>query len=368
MKNESLPKMPPLAIIKLIMRFSNFLRRLHFKLTPPQAHLIDLTVENIVIQRCLFIAAELGIADLLKDGPKSIEELQKETKVNKDALYRVMRMLVSFGIFKEKRGRVFETNATGRFLEIENEYSVTDFVIWVGSKWVFNLWVDILKSVKNGKSYFNNNFNQDYFKWLEDKPEEQITFNSTLIEFSNLSSAPVATAYNFSAFKTIVDIAGGMGGQLITFLKAYPKLKGVLFELPLTVQMVNADKIFENTGLSDRVELISGDFFESVPAGYDAYFMKSIVHDWDDESTVKILTSCSKAMRKDSKLLLAELVVPETDVRHFSKASDICMLVLNEGRERTKEEFAALFQKAGLKLNGVYFTASPFSIVEAIKA
>jgi hypothetical protein len=367
MKQKQIPKMPPLWVVKLIVRFSNFLRRLQLKLTPPLALFVNLTVENIVIQRALYIAAELGIADLLKDGPKSIDELHKETQVDKDALYRILRVLAGFGIFKELKGKVFETNTAGRCLEIENEYSITDFIRWVGSKWIFNLWVDIFASVKNGKSYFKNNFNQDYFKWLEDKPEEQINFNSTLIEFSNVSSAPVAMAYNFGNFKTIVDIAGGMGGQLVTFLSIYPKLKGVLFELPLTVQMVKADRIFEDAGLSDRVELIEGDFFESVPAGYDAYFMKSIVHDWDDESTVKILTSCSKAMRKDSKLLLAELVVPEPNVHHFSKISDISMLVLNEGRERTAEEYDILFHKAGLKLNKVYFTAAPHSIVEAVK-
>jgi hypothetical protein len=364
------PKVPPTPIVKVIMRFLNFLRKIERKLYPPQALLIDLTVEDLVINRGLFIAAELGIADILKSGPKSIDEIIKETgaKLDSDSFYRIMRALASFGIFREKKGKVFETNAVSRHLEIEHEQSVLDFVRWVGSKWVFNLWVDIMNSVKNGKSYFNNNFEVDYFKWLEDKPDEQIVFNDTLIEFSVLSSGAVTAGYKFNSFDTIVDVAGGMGGQLISILNANPKLKGVLFELPLTVEMVKNDKVFDNAGLADRMDLIAGDFFESVPEGYDAYFMKSIIHDWKDAEAIKILTSCQKAMRKDSKLLLAELVIPEPNVRHFSYASNVCMLVLNEGRERTREDYSLLFKEAGLKLNRVLVTASPFSIVEAVKA
>ncbi len=363
------PKIPPVPIVRFVVALSNILRKISLELLPPQALMFDYTVENILIQRSLWIAAELGIADTLKkEGPKSIAELAKENRRNEDTLYRVMRLLSSFGIFKETKGKVFETTALSRCLESDHEQSMLDMILWCGSKTNFNIWVDLMNSVKTGRSYFQNNFKQDYFTFIGDKPDEQIGFNNLLIEFSTLSTDPVTAAYKFKAFDTIVDIGAGMGGQLISMLKANPKLKGVVYELPLTVEMLKNDKIFENAGIADRVELIAGDFFKSVPEGYDAYFMKHIIHDWKDEQAIQLLTNCRKAMRKNSKLLVAEIVIPEPNVRHIAYSMLLLMLVFNEGRERTLEEYIHLFKEAGLKLNRRYYTACPFSILEAVPA
>lgn len=360
------PKIPPVPIVRLVTNVSNFLRKLSLKLTPPQAHLLDLTLENIIIQRCLWIAAELGIADMMKKHPIGIVELAKLTNRDEDSLYRVMRMLASFGIFKELKDRVFEPTPLSRHLESDYKLSMLDLILWPGSEANFGCWADMMNSIKNGKSYYRNNFNLNYFDWLEDKPHEQIAFNNLLIEFSTLSSDPVTAAYKFKHFKNYVDIGCGMGGQLISILRANPKLKGVAYDLPLTIEMLKHDKVFEHAGIGDRVELIAGNFFESIPVGYDAYFMKSIIHDWRHDEAVQILSNCRKAMRKDSKLLLTELVIPEPNVRHIAYASHVLMLVFNEGRERTKEEYADLFKESGLKLKHQYFTAAPFSILEAV--
>ncbi len=359
-------KVPPVAIFKIVEWFLNFLKRMQRKILPPHVLFVNYTVENIVIQRCIYVVTELGIADLLKDGPKSIDQLAKETQTNADLLYRVMRTLAGEGIFNELTDRRFDTTRIGKALQTGAEDSVLPLIRWVGSEYIFNLWVDLMTTVKNGKSYFENNFGENYFKCLEKHPDDQEAFNQCLVVFSTLSNEFVAAAYDFSSFNTVVDVAGGRGGQLISILNKHPGVKGVLFELPLTIGIVGIEGTFEKAGLADRVELVEGDFFQSVIPGHDAYFMKSILHDWGDEDSIKILTICRKAMRVDSKLLIAELVINETNKPHFSKIIDICMAALNTGRERTPEDYSRLLEKAGLKLNRIVPTSSPYSIVEAV--
>lgn len=362
---ENTTKVPPVPVFNLVSGFLNGLKKLQQRIIPPHALLVSYTVEYIVIQRCLYIVAVLGIADLLKDGPKDIGYLAKETNTNEGFLYRIMKPLAGEGLFKETKGKHFETTRIGKALELGDKNSVLPLIRWVGSESINGLFVDLMNSAKNGKSYFENNYGEGYFDWLEKHPHDQDTFNDCLIVFSTLSNDFVAAAYNFSKFNTLVDVAGGRGGQLVSILKAHPKLKGILFELPFTVGLVGVDNTFEKAGLSDRVTLIEGDFFESIAPGYDAYILKSILHDWTDEQAVKILSTCRKAMRDDSTLLIAELVINEGNKPHFSRIISLCMAALNNGQERSREEYSILLEKAGFKLTRVVPTSSPYSIVEA---
>lgn len=368
MKKKSKPKVPPVGVFKLINGFLNFLRRLQHKIIPPPALLANYTVENLVIQRCLYIAAKLGIAELLKDGAKNIDQIAKAVKADKESLYRLMRTLAGYGFFKELKDGQFELTKLTKPLLADDDSSVLPLVKWVGSENLFGLWVDLEKTIKNGKSYFTNNYKKNYFDWLEDRPVEQEAFNDCLIVYSILSDAFVGNSYDFSKFNTIVDIAGGKGGLIQAILLKNPKLKGIIYELPITVGFLMNSDTFKQAGIADRVEFEEGDFFKSIPAGHDAYIMKSILHDWHEDEAVKILSNCRKAMRDDSKLLIAELVINEGNKPHFSKIIDICMLALNEGRERTPEEYSNLFKKAGLRLNRIFPTSSPYSIIEAVVA
>jgi predicted transcriptional regulator len=366
MKKSSKPKAPPIFLVKMIMGLLNFLEKFQRKLMPPEAILLGHAMRDVVVFRSVYVAAELKIADLLKDGPKSAEQLAKETDTNADALYRIMRTLSSIGIFKAKKGRQFELAKIGKHLQSGVEESMLFFVKICGSEFISNIWGDLLQSVKNGKSYYENNYNMSFFDWLEKNPERRKEFDVGMAGVSAYTDIPIAAGYDFSSFGTLADIGGGRGTQIVTILSAFPRLKGILFELPLTIGILEKENIVQQDGLDGRLKLVSGDFFKSVPPGCDAYFMKSIIHDWDDERSIKILSNCRRAMRQDSKLLLAEHIVRgDSNEPDFFKFLDVNILALIGGCVRTKEEYSRLLERSGFKLNRVVTTASPFFIIEA---
>jgi hypothetical protein len=237
---------------------------------------------------------------------------------------------------------------------------------YAGSTWIVKEWADLLESVEKGIDIYQLKYGETYFQWLEKNPEEHRTFDEAMVNLSNLSNAPIAAVYKFSHYNSIVDIGGGFGPQLAVILKANPHLKGTLFDIPRVIKAAEKEETLNNEFLKDRVEFVSGDFFEGVPEGKDIYFMKSILHDWMEYEAVKILQSCRKAMHKNSRLLVADMVIKNDNKPHFGKLMDNGMLVLLGGRERTTEEFAAIFEQAGFKLNRVIPTISPYSLVEGI--
>ena len=353
-------------LMNIAVGFVDFIGKLQKKLLPPPFVLLKYAIENVVINRSIYVAAELGIADLLKDGPKSVEQLAKETDTNADTLYRIMRTLTGAGIFKAKKNRLFETNNLGKHLQTDREDSMVSFIKVAGAEWVYDIWGGLLKTTKTGKDFYENKYGRNFFDWLRDNSEVQKVFDEGMTSVSALSDIPVSKAYDFSAFKTVVDVGGGYGSQMITILNAFPDLKAFIFDLPLTIKIINEDNIFKQSDLDGKPGCIAGDFFESIPAGYDAYFMKSILHDWEDEKAVKILTNCRKAMRTDSTLLIVEHILKDDDnAPDYSKVLDINILALMGGRVRTKTEYGQIFEASGLKLTRVISTASPFSMIEA---
>lgn len=366
-KNEKIkPGTPPVFLVNIIMAFTNFLKNLRLKILPPEIVITEYIIEYLIMQRLVFTVTEFWIPNLLEDGPKNIEQLAKESGTNSEALYRVMRALTGSGIFKEREGRIFENTRMSKCLISGEKGTMSALTKYTGSTWAVKDWADLLESVEKGKDIYQLKYGKTYFQWLEDNPEEHRIFDEAMVNLSNISNAPIAAAYKFSHFNSIVDIGGGFGPQLAIILKANPHLKGTLFEIERVVRAAQNEVILNNELLKDRVDFVSGDFFTWAPEGKDIYFMKSILHDWPDDDAVKILTSCRKAMKKNSRLLVADMVVNTDNKPQFAKVMDNVMQVLFGGKERTREEFTAIFERAGFKLNRIIPTISPYSLVEGI--
>lgn len=367
MKKKLRKKLPPLFLVNIILKMSNFFEKLHRKILPPQLVLIDYSMSYIVLHKCLSIAAKLKIADILKDGPMNIVELAKKTETEADVLYRIMRALSSKGVFKEKKDKIFETSKLGKYLQSDISDTMLYFTRITSTKWLNDIWGDLLKTAKNGKSFFDNNLGISFFEWLEKHPEDQVIFDEGMTSISSQSDIPVASAYNFSCFDTIIDIGGGRGGQIAAILETYPNVKGILFDQPLTIGFNLVNACFGKPELSGRIEFIEGNFFSEIPAKYDAYLMKSILHDWNDEKALEILKNCRKAMSKGSTLIIIENIVgDEMNESDLAKFLDINVLALMGGHVRSRNENAHLIEKAGFKVTRFIPTFSPFSIIEAM--
>jgi hypothetical protein len=330
---------------------------------PPEAVLGQITMGCFLTQ-AVYVAAKLGIADLLKDKPVHVSELAKQTETHERSLYRVLRALASVGIFAETDPKVFALTPIAEPLITDRPASMRDLVIFMGEKWHWSVYGEMLYSVQTGKVAWEKVHGQEVFPYFQQNPEEYEIFNRAMTSFSHLA-APVAEAYDTAEAETLVDIAGGHGALLSAFLKANPNLKGVLFDLPEVV--AGAPALLEKVGVADRVETVSGDFFQAVPAGADVYMMKHIIHDWDDARAVKILSNIAGAMKPEGKVLIIEHVVPPGNTPDMSKMMDLEMLVSPGGVERTAEEYAEILAAAGLRLNRIIPTKSPLSIVEAVK-
>jgi SAM-dependent methyltransferase len=331
---------------------------------PPQAALMQMMTGYWVSQG-IYVAARLGLADLLADGPRTSRELAAATGTHAESLYRVLRMLASVGIFAEDAAGRFGLTPLAEPLR-SGPGSMRSMAIHMleGPSW--QAWGALLESVQTGRTGFVLANGEEVFPYYAAHPESARPFNEAMTEFSASLSAAVIAAYDFSAFKQIVDVGGGHGGLLTTILKANPQARGVVFDQPEVV--AGAPAVIAAQGLQDRAEAVGGDFFEAVPAGGDAYVLKHIIHDWDDERSIAILRNIRRAMADGGRLLLIESVVPAGNAPDFGKLMDVHMLVMTGGRERTEAEHAALFEQAGFRLSRVVPTQSPVSVVEAVKA
>ncbi|HEY9231541.1 MAG TPA: methyltransferase [Blastocatellia bacterium] len=329
----------------------------------PDAYLIQLGFGPLIAQ-ALFAAARLGVADHLAEKPLPVSELAARTQTHERSLYRILRSLAGVGVFAETDPGVFKLNPNAELLRSDVPGSMRNGVIFLGEAWHWQAWGDTLYSIKTGKPCWDHVHGAAIFDYFEAHPDAAEIFNRAMTDMS-MSSAPVVVeAYDFSGFKTLADIAGGHGYLLAQILKANPGLKGVLFDVPSVIE--GAGALLEKAGVAARVETVTGDFFAAVPPGADAYIMKHIIHDWDDERAIKILQSIHAAMPADGKVLIVETVVPPGNEPHYSKLLDLEMLTLPGGVERTADEFRELLAAAGLSLTRIVSTPSPFSIVEAV--
>jgi ubiquinone/menaquinone biosynthesis C-methylase UbiE len=332
---------------------------------PAEVQLMQL-LGGCFIPQAIYVAAKLGIADLIAEKPQTIEVLSASTNTHARSLYRVLRTLASVGVFTETDPQTFGLTPLAESLRSDVPNSTRDVAIFMGESWHWRVYGEMLYSVQTGKVAWERVHGMEVFPYFQQNPEEYEIFNRAMTGFSVQVAPAIVEAYDFSEVNSLVDIAGGHGILLASALKANSNLNGVLFDLPQVIE--GAPALLEREGVGNRVEAVSGDFFEAVPEGHDAYMMKHIIHDWDDERSIKILKNIRRAMKDNGRVLIIEQVVPEGNEPHFSKIMDLEMLVSPGGVERTATEYSELLAAAGLRLTRIVPTKSPFSIVEAVKA
>jgi hypothetical protein len=320
------------------------------------------------ITQAIHVAAKLGIADLLKDCAKSTEEIAVSLNVNDRFLYRLMRVLASVGLFHEVSDSYFETTPLARYLETDFPDSMHSIAIIEGESWHWQSWGNLLNAVKTGNSAFEDKFGITVFKYMDQNPEYLKDFRVALSRYSKISNEAILNSYDFSTVSKLVDIGGGDGSLLDKILRKNSKITCTLFETPQIVESIRQHNIFPETEISERCEMISGDFFSSVPSGADTYILKQIIHNWDDEQVSRILQNCYDAMPKESKLLVIDPIVFSGNDPSHSKLLDLQMLVVNsKALMRTPDELETLFTLTGFKMSKVIPTESPCTIIEVLK-
>jgi hypothetical protein len=319
------------------------------------------------ISQAIYVAAKLGIADLLKDGPKKDDELAEATGTHERALYRLLRALASIGVLAEAEDGRFGLTPLGAYLQTGIPGSLRALTLNHGER-LYRPWGELLHSVRTGESAFPRLFGMDVWQYATQHPEAAALFNDAMTELTTQVAAAVVAGYDFSRFHKIVDVGGGSGTLLLSILQANPQLRGILFDLPHVTK--SAQQRLEAASLPGRSEVVACDIFASVPGGGDVYLLKHIIHDWDDERALKILQHCHRAMADNGTLLLVEAVLPPGNAPAFGKLMDLNMLVMAGGGERTAAEYRTLFAASGFQLTNVIPLHSPFgfSVIEGVRA
>ena len=328
---------------------------------PAQVAMLQL-ISGFWIARGVYVIAKLGIPDLLAGGAKTAEELAQQTDVHAPSLFRILRALVSVGVLAVDSENRFALTPLTETLVTNAPGSLRWFAVSELGQEHYPAWGNLMHSVKTGEIAFDEFFGMDIWAYFQRNPADAAVFNDSMSGMTAVVNESLTTLYDFSKFKTVVDVGGGHGALITRILKANPEAKGVLYDAPQVVS--GAQDRLNAEGLSDRCETVAGDFFKSVPAGGDVYVMKWIIHDWDDERAIRILKNCRTQMNPDSRLIIVDCVVPDSNEPHFAKFIDLNMLVMTGGKERTQDEFAKLFDAAGFKLLRVIPTEAPTSIIE----
>jgi O-methyltransferase domain/Dimerisation domain len=337
------------------------LYRLHQRTAPAPAVMLDLILGAWVAQG-ITVAAQLGVADALGDHPLSIDELARKVDADPDALGRLLRALIGQGIFRQLRNGHYALNALADTLRSDAPVSIEAWARYIGSSQHREHWSHLLDGVRTGEAVIPRLRGMTAFEYISDEPELAATFNKAMTNISELAIAPVVAAYDFSPFDTVVDVGGGHGRLLSAILAANPRCRGVLFDLPQVLD--GAPDLLRKYGVADRIRIDGGSFFEAVTARGDAYVLKNVIHDWPDEDAIAILRNVRAAAAPGATLLLIEFVIPDHDREFIGKWSDIEMLVSLAARERTADEYRALYERAGFTMTRVVGTAAPFSLVE----
>ena len=333
---------------------------------PPDAQLLQLGM-GAFISQAVYVAAKLGIADLVADGPQTIAYLAEKTASQERALYRLLRACASVGVFAETGPRTFSNTPMTEFLRSDNPRSLRDMAIWMNEEPHWRVYGNLLYSVKTGKPAWDMVHGEPVFPYLfNTNIELGEIFNRAMTSFTHQTIGPLLEVYDFSNAGMIADIAGGHGHLISAVLAANPNAKGVLFDLPTVLE--GASGTLERYGVEDRVEIVEGDFFKEIPVKADIYMLKHIIHDWYEDKCQTILRNIRENMPDDGRVLIIDAVIPEDNAPHFSKVLDLEMLLSPGGVERTESEFAQLLADSGFKLERIIPTKGPNCIVEAVKA
>lgn len=318
------------------------------------------------LTQALYAASKLGVFDTLAKGPATADDVARRVGAQPQATYRLMRALASNSILKLRRDGRFALTRLGQAMRSDTPGTMAPMVEFIGHPKHWEDWSELLYSVQTGEPSPGKLRGMPFFDYLETDPDLAKTFNDAMTGLSGIAIETITPAYDFTDRRLIVDVGGGHGALLAAILEQTPDARGVLFDLPSVVE--NAGPLLDTAGVSARSSVEGGSFFESVPDGGDAYLLKTIIHDWDDESSLKILRNIRTAIAPEGKVLLMEMVLPEGASFHPGMLLDLEMLVTAGGHERTSSGYAKLLAAAGFRQTRVVSTAGPLSIVEAVPA
>jgi len=318
-------------------------------------------VNGYQVSQAIHVASVLGVADALKDGARHVDDIADQTDTDPQALYRLLRALAAAGVFLEGDQRIFSLTPLGRGLVSDGHGSLRDYAIFVGHESNWGTWGNLLNGIRNGKNVFRQVHGETVWDYRAQRPEVSAMFNRATAATKLTGS--VLDIYDFSPFRSIVDVGGGNGSMLADILKVNPVAQGILFDQP---HVVSKDQL-QKAGVTAQCEVIGGDFFQSVPTGGDLYVLRAVLHDWDDADCIQILKTCRDAMADTARLLIVERLIEPPNVGREIKFFDLAMFVLPGGRERTREEYSSLLMAAGFEVARVTEPgADNFSAIEAI--
>jgi hypothetical protein len=333
--------------------------------TPPAHVGILQIVLGSQIAGAVSCLAQLGIPDLIENAPKSADELAKQIGADPQALYRLMRATASVGVLSEGPDEKFSQTPMSKVLRSDAKPCLRSFAMMSGREWHERGWANLEYCIRTGKQALDKIYGAHVFEYLKQNPDEGQIFHGAMTELSMIDSPAVAGAYDFAGIRSIVDIAGGHGFLLATILEKYPHLRGTLYEEPHVLDGAANGPL---KSLKDRCTFTSGDMFSSVPAGADAYIMKHIIHDWQDDLCIKLLKACRQGVNAGGKLLVVDAVIPLGNDFFPGKFLDLQMLLFPSGRERTEKQFSELLAASDWRMNRVIPTAAMDSIIEAFPA
>jgi hypothetical protein len=331
---------------------------------PLSAQLLEM-IFGFALSRSIAVAAQFRIADLLKDGPKSADELALAIGAHPRSLYRLLRALASAGIFAEEADGRFSLTPLAELLRSDAPESLRAFAAMMADEKNFEVWADLPYSIQNGAPVAPHKFGVTWFEWLGQHPVKAKEFHDAMTSLSAGAVAAVMQSYDFTGINKLVDVGGGHGLLLASVLAKHQNMKGILYDAPAVV--AGAKDLLVAHGVADRCETVGGDFLKSVPAGGDAYILKHIIHDWSDEDCLTILSHCREGMKVGDKVLIVEMVIPERNVPAFSKLLDLEMLLFLTGCERTEEEYRALLDAAGFELTRIVPTPAAYGVIEGVR-
>jgi DNA-binding transcriptional ArsR family regulator len=320
-------------------------------------------VDGFRVTQTIYAGVELGIPDLLAEGERTADDLADASGADPPTLYRLLRALASLGIVHEGDERRFSLTDLGRPLRSDVPGSLRGWVRLQGRDYLWRSWGNLANAVREGQNSFRMVHGADIWEWRAEHADESAIFDEAMRSMTIGANASILDAYDFGQFGTIVDVAGGNGTLIAALLAAHPASRGILFDQEHVVS--GAEPILRAAGVLDRCEIVAGSFFESVPEGADAYVLKWIIHDWEDEESVAILRTCRAAMGTDAVVLLIERDLGRPNEDPVAKLADLNMLVMPGGRERTLDEYAALFGAADLRLVAAHPTTSGYLVIEA---
>ena len=327
----------------------------------PEAAVLRM-IRGFQLSQALHAAAKLGIFDLLARGTRTSTEIAGAAGAHEPSLRRLLRFLTTVDVLVEDdRGR-FAATAMGELLRSDHPQSVRPWALMLGSPSFWRPWGELYETIKTGQPAFNRVYGEPHFKFLSHSPREAATFNAAMTSGTRSQLTDILAAYDFSGCSKIVDVGGGQGALLRGILERYPEARGVLCEMP---SVAAEARVLRGSAVEERCEFVGADMFQSVPLGGDAYILKSIIHDWSDAEAIQILHNCRQAISDRGKIMLVERIIGPSNQPDPGKWSDLMMMVMLTGRERTEAEYRELYAGAGFRLTRVV-PAGEFSVIEGV--